>query len=75
VADAAPQAARTIEAIAALVGARIEAPAGFAVSAVVEGLETVDQMLQVPTGPGGPFKTDVPAKLPVIEKVTILGGR
>ncbi len=42
-ADAAPQAARTIEAIAALVGARIEAPAGFAVSAVVEGLETVDR--------------------------------
>lgn len=42
-ADAAPPAARTIEAIAALVGARIEAPAGFAVSAVVEGLETVDR--------------------------------
>jgi peptidyl-prolyl cis-trans isomerase A (cyclophilin A)/peptidyl-prolyl cis-trans isomerase B (cyclophilin B) len=42
---------------------------------VIKGLETVDQMLQVPTGPGGPFKTDVPAKLPVIEKVTILGGR
>ena len=42
---------------------------------VIKGLETVDQMLQVPTGPGGPFKTDVPAKLPVIEKATILGGR
>jgi cyclophilin family peptidyl-prolyl cis-trans isomerase len=42
---------------------------------VIKGLETVDQMLQVPTGPGGPFKTDVPAKLPVIEKATIIGGR
>jgi peptidyl-prolyl cis-trans isomerase B (cyclophilin B) len=42
---------------------------------VIKGLETVDQMLQVPTGPGGPFKTDVPAKLPVIEKAVILGGR
>jgi peptidyl-prolyl cis-trans isomerase A (cyclophilin A)/peptidyl-prolyl cis-trans isomerase B (cyclophilin B) len=42
---------------------------------VIKGLETVDQMLQVPTGAGGPFKTDVPAKLPVIEKAVIVGGK
>ena len=42
---------------------------------VIKGLETVDQMLQVPTGPGGPFKSDVPSKLPVIEKAVILGGK
>jgi len=42
---------------------------------VIKGLETVDQMLQVPTGAGGPFKTDVPSKLPVIEKAVILGSR
>jgi hypothetical protein len=35
----------------------------------------VDQMLQVPTGTGGPFKTDVPSKLPIIEKAVILGRR
>ena len=49
---------------------------GYAVfGRVVKGLEVVDQMLQVPTGAGGPFKTDVPTKLPVIEKAVILGRR
>jgi len=49
---------------------------GYAVfGKVIKGLETVDLMLQVPTGAGGPFKTDVPSKLPVIEKVVILGGK
>ncbi|MBC7779836.1 MAG: peptidylprolyl isomerase [Proteobacteria bacterium] len=42
---------------------------------VVKGLEVVDQMVQVPTGAGGPFKTDVPSKLPVIEKAVMLGGK
>ncbi len=35
--------ARSIEAIAALVGARVEAPVGFDLSAAVAGLETVDR--------------------------------
>ena len=49
---------------------------GYAVfGRVIKGLEVVDQMLQVPTGAGGPFKTDVPSKLPVIEKAVILGRR
>ena len=49
---------------------------GYAVfGRVIKGLEVVDQMLQVPTGTGGPFKTDVPSKLPIIEKAVILGRR
>jgi len=43
VADESPSAARALEAIAALVGARIEAPAGFDLSTPIEGLETVDR--------------------------------
>ena len=35
--------ARSIEAIATLVGARVEAPVGFDLSAAVAGLETVDR--------------------------------
>ena len=39
---------------------------------VVEGMETVDRIRKLPTGPGGPFPKDVPRKAVVIEKVSLL---
>lgn len=42
-ADAASRHPRSIESVAALIGARIEAPASFDLSAAIEGLETVDR--------------------------------
>jgi peptidyl-prolyl cis-trans isomerase A (cyclophilin A)/peptidyl-prolyl cis-trans isomerase B (cyclophilin B) len=39
---------------------------------VVSGLEVVDKMKAVPTGPQGPFRSDVPTTPIVIEKVTVL---
>jgi len=39
---------------------------------VVEGMDVVDKMAEVPTGPGGSFPTDVPQQQIVIEKVTII---
>lgn len=46
---------------------------GYAVfGRVVEGFGVVDAIGRVPTGPGGPFDTDVPQTNVVIEKVRVL---
>ena len=37
---------------------------------VVDGMETVDRIAALQTGPGGPFPSDVPKEAVVIEKVT-----
>ncbi len=39
---------------------------------VVSGLDVVDKMKAVPTGPQGPFRSDVPTTPIVIEKATVL---
>ncbi len=39
---------------------------------VVSGLEVVDKMKAVPTGPQGPFRSDVPTTPIVIEKASVL---
>ena len=45
---------------------------GYAVfGRVVEGMETVDRIAALPTGSGGPFPSDVPRDLVVIEKTLI----
>jgi peptidyl-prolyl cis-trans isomerase B (cyclophilin B) len=36
---------------------------------VVEGMNVVDEIAKVPTGPGGPFPTDAPKALVVIDRV------
>jgi cyclophilin family peptidyl-prolyl cis-trans isomerase len=41
---------------------------------VVEGMDVVDKIRQLPTGPGGPFPQDVPQTPVVIEKVTLVEG-
>ncbi|MFZ1391903.1 MAG: peptidylprolyl isomerase [Dokdonella sp.] len=46
---------------------------GYAVfGKVVEGMDVVDAIKVVPTGPKGPFRSDVPTTDVVIEKVEIL---
>jgi len=40
---------------------------------VAEGMDVVDRIAVIPTGPGGPFPTDVPQKPVIIEKMTLLG--
>jgi cyclophilin family peptidyl-prolyl cis-trans isomerase len=48
---------------------------GYAVfGRVVEGMEVVEQIGRMPTGPGGPFPKDVPQSVVVIEKVTVEQG-
>ena len=37
---------------------------------VVDGMETVDRIAALQTGPGGPFPSDVPQEAVVIQKVT-----
>ena len=37
---------------------------------VVDGMETVDRIAALQTGPGGPFPSDVPKEAVIIEKVT-----
>ncbi len=39
---------------------------------VLEGMDVVDKIATVPTGPGGPFRKDVPKTTVMIEKVTRL---
>ena len=47
---------------------------GYAVfGKVVEGMEVVDQIRNVPTGANGPFPSDVPQTPIVIEKATVEG--
>ena len=41
---------------------------------VVDGMETVDRIAALQTGPGGPFPSDVPKEAVVIRKVTAEGG-
>ena len=41
---------------------------------VVDGMETVDRIAALQTGPGGPFPSDVPKEAVVIEKVTAGSG-
>jgi cyclophilin family peptidyl-prolyl cis-trans isomerase len=38
---------------------------------VTSGMDIVDKMATIPTGPGGPFPTDVPKDQIIIEKVTL----
>ena len=48
---------------------------GYAVfGRVVEGMETVDRIAALPTGPGGPFPSDVPRVPVVVERLLIDGG-
>lgn len=45
---------------------------GYAVfGRVIEGMETLDKIAAIPTGPGGPFPSDVPQSPVVIEKMTL----
>lgn len=46
---------------------------GYAVfGEVVEGMNVVDEMAKIPTGPGGPMPSDVPKTPIVIEKAIVL---
>jgi peptidyl-prolyl cis-trans isomerase A (cyclophilin A) len=50
-----------------------DASPGYAVfGKVVAGLDVVDKIKAVPTGPQGPFRSDVPTTPVVIEKATLL---
>jgi peptidyl-prolyl cis-trans isomerase A (cyclophilin A)/peptidyl-prolyl cis-trans isomerase B (cyclophilin B) len=47
---------------------------GYAVfGKVVSGLDVVTKIAKLPTGPGGPFRSDVPREAVVIESVTVVG--
>jgi hypothetical protein len=39
---------------------------------VIEGMNVVGEIEAVPTGPGGPFPTDAPRSLVLIEKVSLI---
>jgi cyclophilin family peptidyl-prolyl cis-trans isomerase len=41
---------------------------------VVQGLDVVMKISKLPTGPGGPFPTDVPREAVVIESASVVGG-
>ena len=46
---------------------------GYAVfGQVIDGMEVVDQIRRVPTGPGGQFSSDVPQTPVIIQSVTVL---
>jgi len=46
---------------------------GYAVfGRVTEGMDVVDKIAAIPTGPGGPFPTDVPQSQVMIEEMTLL---
>lgn len=46
---------------------------GYAVfGTVVEGMDVVDSIVNIPTGPGGPFPKDVPFRNAVITKAEVL---
>lgn len=42
---------------------------------VIEGMDVVDAIVAIPTGPGGPFPTDVPQTLVILEKVTVMADK
>jgi peptidyl-prolyl cis-trans isomerase A (cyclophilin A)/peptidyl-prolyl cis-trans isomerase B (cyclophilin B) len=49
---------------------------GYAVfGKVVSGLDVVTKIAKTPTGPGGPFPTDVPRQPVVIESMSVVGGK
>lgn len=49
---------------------------GYAVFGyVLEGMDIVDKIVSVPTGPAGEFAKDVPVNPIVIENVTVVAGR
>ncbi len=39
---------------------------------VVEGMDVVEAIAAIPTGPGGPFPTDVPQSMAIIEKASVM---
>jgi cyclophilin family peptidyl-prolyl cis-trans isomerase len=48
---------------------------GYAVfGKVTDGMDVVDKIATMPTGPGGPFPKDVPASPVVIESIAVNGG-
>lgn len=49
---------------------------GYAVfGTVIEGMKVVDAVVAIPTGPGGPFPTDVPQTMVIIEKATVIADK
>jgi peptidyl-prolyl cis-trans isomerase A (cyclophilin A)/peptidyl-prolyl cis-trans isomerase B (cyclophilin B) len=49
---------------------------GYAVfGKVVSGLDVMSKIAQTPTGPGGPFPSDVPKPAVVIESITVVGAK
>jgi cyclophilin family peptidyl-prolyl cis-trans isomerase len=49
---------------------------GYAVfGKVVSGMDVVTKIAKTPTGPGGPFRSDVPKQPVVIEAVTLVGAQ
>ena len=48
---------------------------GYAVFGhVIEGMDAVDEIRYTQTGPNPPFRSDVPIKTMLIEKVTVVNG-
>ncbi len=39
---------------------------------VIEGMDVIDAIVAIPTGPGGPFPTDVPQTMVIIKKATVM---
>src|SRR5262245_21506241 len=49
---------------------------GYAVfGKVVSGLDVVMKIAKTPTGPGGPFPTDVPRQQVIVESMTVVEGK
>ena len=49
---------------------------GYAVfGKVVSGLDVVMKVAKTPTGPGGPFPTDVPRSQVIVESMSVVGGK
>jgi peptidyl-prolyl cis-trans isomerase B (cyclophilin B) len=49
---------------------------GYAVfGKVVSGMDVVTKIAKTPTGPGGPFRSDVPKQAVLIESVTVVGAK
>jgi len=42
---------------------------------VVEGMDVVEAIAAIPTGPGGPFPTDAPQSMVIIEKISLIAQR
>jgi cyclophilin family peptidyl-prolyl cis-trans isomerase len=56
---------------------RDDTPEGFGYCVfgkVVEGMDVVNAIADIPTGPGGPFGSDVPTAPVMIMKATVVGG-